>query len=65
MLMSNIFGVSIDELINSDESTLLKKVEETNLSCVSNAFGDGIDEVIKENVIAIKKRQKFLCCKRS
>ena len=54
-LISNIFGVSIDDLINCDEATLSKKAEENNLI---NAFGDGIDEAIKEKIIAIQKRKK-------
>ena len=58
MLLSNIFGVSIDDLINSDENSLSKKVEETNLACMSNTVDDGIDEAIKEKIIAIKKRKK-------
>lgn len=58
MLMSKIFGVSIDDLINSDEGVLSKKVEENNLSGITGLFGDSIDEAIKEKIIAIQKKKK-------
>ena len=58
VLMSNIFGLSIDDLINSDEGVLSKKVEENNLSGITNLFSDGINEEIMEKIIALRKRKK-------